>query len=711
MDSLLKRLPEPTLRQIVLLVDDQAEVLDSLADALDDGDGALTILKAQSGEAALELLMEHEVALALVDVQMPAMDGYDLVQWIRGNSRTRNVPVILLTGAEAGSAALLRGYEAGAIDYLCKPISAPILKSKVGVLLELDRNKQRLQQACARIDNTKAYYESMLNAAGEGMIGIDRSGRIRFANPAARTMLEASAEQLKNADYRLFYPGSGSADARWEDTPFFDTLRMGQDCRFDDAVLRRADGELFPASLCASALGGAGEGVVLMFQDISARKRLEQQVQRQAETDKLTGLNNRIGFKTVLKMAVERARRRGGSMALMFVDLDHFKRINDTLGHEVGDQLLSAVAQRLRECVRTYDVVSRTGGDEFAVVLDELEDSACAAPVARKILDALREPVLLDGGMRVVVGASIGIACYPECGADLDLLMQAAGVAVYQAKRDGRNLYHFYMPEMNARARQRLLLEQALRAAVAADEFMLHYQPQVDIGNGRVVGFEALLRWNHAGIGSVAPSTFVPMLEETGLIIPTGQWVFSTGCRQRHDWDGALPEQCSLSVNLSPRQFADRKLVSQIRQVLDANALPPYQLEIELTESMLMADTEHTRSVLRALKDLGLKLSVDDFGTGYSSLAYLKQFTLDALKIDKQFIDNLTCSQKDAAIARSIIQLAHNLGLQVIAEGVETAAQVAALRHLGCDVVQGFYFGKPVPASEVTQFPQEMALG
>jgi EAL domain-containing protein (putative c-di-GMP-specific phosphodiesterase class I) len=288
--------------------------------------------------------------------------------------------------------------------------------------------------------------------------------------------------------------------------------------------------------------------------------------------------------------------------------------------------------------------------------------------------------------------------------------MQAAGVAVYQAKRDGRNLFHFYVPEMNARARQRLLLEQALRVAVAGDEFALHYQPQVDISDGRVVGFEALLRWNHDDIGQIAPSTFVPMLEETGLIIPAGQWVFSTGCRQRHDWDGMLPEQCSLSVNLSPRQFADKNLVPQIRRVLEANALPPYQLEIELTESMLMADTEHTRSVLRALKDIGLKLSVDDFGTGYSSLAYLKQFTLDALKIDKQFIDNLTCSQKDAAIARSIIQLAHNLGLQVIAEGVETASQVATLRHLGCDVVQGFYFGKPVPACEVTQLPREMAL-
>jgi EAL domain-containing protein (putative c-di-GMP-specific phosphodiesterase class I) len=344
------------------------------------------------------------------------------------------------------------------------------------------------------------------------------------------------------------------------------------------------------------------------------------------------------------------------------------------------------------------------------VVLDELDHGASAAHIASKILTALRQPFRLEDGMQVAISASIGIATFPECAEDIDLLMQAAGVAMYQAKSDGRNLYHFYMPEMNAKARQRLMLEQALRLAVKDDEFSLHYQPQVDIASGNVVGYEALLRWQHEQIGRVAPSTFVPMLEETGLIIPMGQWVFSTGCRQRHAWDGVLPEQCVLSVNLSPRQFVDKKLVSQIQQVLETNELPAYQLEIELTESMLMSNTEHTREVLRSLKRLGLKLSVDDFGTGYSSLAYLKQFSLDALKIDKQFIDHLTTSKKDEAIARSIIQLGHNLGMQVIAEGVETGEQVEALQELGCDVVQGFYFGRPVPAGEVVGLPHAMAV-
>jgi diguanylate cyclase (GGDEF)-like protein len=589
MDSLLTQPDMPAYQQIVLLIDQPDQAASSLVRFLQTQQ--VQLLHADSGEQALDMLLEHDVALVLADIDQPGMDGYDITRWVRANSRTRHIPVILLGSGAWDQASIERAHAAGAIDYLSKPVSGAVLASKVAAPLELERNRRRLSQAISHIDS------------------------------------------------------------------------------------------------------------------------LKEQLQRQAVTDHLTGLNNRSGFKAAFRMAMERARRARKSVALMFIDLDHFKRINDTLGHGVGDFLLAAVAQRLRECVRSYDIVSRIGGDEFSVVLDALDDASGAAHIAGKILSALRMPFRLEDGMQVTISASIGIASYPECSDDIDLLMQAAGVAMYQAKSDGRNLYHFYMPEMNAKARHRLMLEQALRVAVEDDEFFLHYQPQVDIGSGRVVGFEALLRWDHQRIGRVAPSTFVPMLEETGLIIPMGQWVFSTGCRQRHAWGGMLPEQCSLSVNLSPRQFADKNLVPQIRRVLEMNQLPAYQLEIELTESMLMSNTEHTRGLLRSLKDLGLKLSVDDFGTGYSSLAYLKQFALDALKIDKQFIDHLTTSRKDEAIARSIIQLGHNLGMQVIAEGVESAEQVEVLQQLGCDVVQGFYFGRPVPAGEVTRLPHAMTVG
>jgi diguanylate cyclase (GGDEF)-like protein/PAS domain S-box-containing protein len=709
MDSLLNTPAEPALRQIVLLVDAGADAQSRLAGFLQDHD--VCLLHAHTSEQALEILLDHDVALVLADAGLPGMDGYELTRWVRDNSRTRHIPVILLSSGIWDNASIARAYEAGAIDYLGKPVAEPVLSSKVAVLLELDGNRRRLRQAISHIDHTKAYYESMLNAAGEGVIGLDREGRIRFANPAARLMLKVEKAQLDDADFRLFYPFPEGAGPQWEDTPFFHCLRQGTENRMEETFFVRHDRTHFPVSLIVSPLAGHGDGMVIVFQDISQRKALEEQLQRQSVTDHLTGLNNRSGFKAAFRLALERARRVRKSVALMFIDLDHFKRINDTLGHAVGDFLLTSVSSRLRECVRSYDIVSRIGGDEFSVVLDELDDAASAAHIAGKILTALRHPFRLEDGMQVTISASIGIASFPECSDDVDMLMQAAGVAMYQAKSDGRNLYHFYMPEMNAKARHRLMLEQALRVAVEDDSFFLHYQPQVDIGSGKVVGYEALLRWDHERIGRIAPSTFVPMLEETGLIIPMGQWVFSTGCRQRHAWEGMLPEQCSLSVNLSPRQFADKNLVPQIKRVLEANQLPPYQLEIELTESMLMSNTEHTRGLLRSLKELGLKLSVDDFGTGYSSLAYLKQFALDALKIDKQFIDHLTTSAKDKAIARSIIQLGHNLGMQVIAEGVETADQVETLQQLGCDVVQGFYFGRPVPAGEVGRMPLAMVMG
>lgn len=708
MDALLKNSSNISFRQTILLVDQHSGNLEHLHSVLDNGH--LILRRAGSGTEAMEMLLQHEASLILMDVDMPDMSGYDLAQLIRGNRKTRSIPIIFISDKEYDEAASLRGYRAGAIDYLAKPINSLILHSKVAVFLELDQSRRRLQSAYSSLDSTKAYYESILNAAGEGMLGIDCDGKIRFANPAALHMLGCSNDELIGKDFHAFYPASEDEDLDWRSTPFFQCCQAGLEIRIDDACFHRSGGENFPVSLCCSAMAGQTEGIVVVFQDISGNKRLREQLRRQEVTDHLTELANRNGFKAELQSTLERAKRNHKSVAVMFIDLDHFKRINDTLGHEVGDHLLQSVAMRLKECVRSYDLVSRIGGDEFTVVLGELDESAGSAIIARKILASLRRPFSLKEGTRITVGASIGISSFPECGSDVDVLMQAADVAMYHAKSEGRNSYQFYLPEMNAKAKSRLVLEQALRSAVEDDEFSLKYQPQIDLGSGRVVGFEALLRWQHEHIGTVSPSTFVPMLEETGLIVPIGQWVFSTGCRQRQLWKSMLPEQCSLSVNLSPRQFTDKNLIEVIRHVLEINELPAYQLEIELTESMLMQDTVYTQELLHSLKKMGVKLSVDDFGTGYSSLAYLKQFELDALKIDKQFIDNLTISRKDAAIATSIIQLAHNLGLQVVAEGVETIEQVGLLQELGCDVVQGYYFGAPITATEVERFPHEIIV-
>ncbi|MGV3740686.1 MAG: putative bifunctional diguanylate cyclase/phosphodiesterase [Burkholderiaceae bacterium] len=708
MDALLKPSASISFRQSILVVSRNADHTLRLEDMLENIH--IGIIKAHSAGEALLHLQHAEVSLVLIDADSPGLDAYETANYIRGMRSSRQVPIIFIGAPATREANIIRAYRAGAIDFISKPLTSSILQSKIAVLLELEQNRRQLQQAYARLDGTKDYYESILNAAGEGMLGLDGKGIIRFANPAALQMLDCTEEQIVGKSFQAFYPGHDVEAKAWEKTPFFTCLATSGKQRIDETFFCKSDGSLFPVALSCSSLSGRAEGIVLVFQDITERKRLEERLTRQAVTDHLTELANRNGFKASLQTSLERARRSGKCVAVMFIDLDHFKRINDTLGHDVGDHLLQSAALRLKESVRAYDVISRIGGDEFTVVLGELDDAADAAVIARKILTELRKPFTLKEGTEITIGASIGISTFPECGNDVDVLMQAADVAMYQAKLDGRNLYHFYLPEMNAKARQRLVLEQALRIAVEDDEFNLFYQPQIDLASGKIVGFEALLRWQHENIGTVSPSTFVPVLEETGLIVPIGQWVFATSCRHRRQWNRLLPEQCSLSVNLSARQFADRNLVQQIRRVLELNNLPPHQLEIELTESMLMQDTEYTQSVLRSLKELGLKLAIDDFGTGYSSLAYLKQFSLDTLKIDKQFIDQLTTSEKDAAIATSIIQLAHNLGLQVIAEGVETEAQVRKLRELGCDMVQGYYFGRPISSWDVAKLPKAMLV-
>ncbi len=701
MNSPGNRSPELAYRQTILLVDDRAENLASMEALLDDG--VRELLSATSGEQALQLLLSQEVSLVLLDVQMPVMNGYEVARLMRGNRKTRGIPIIFITAIERDEAAAIRGYQAGAIDYIMKPVNSVVLQSKVALFLELDLARHRLQEAYLRLENTKAYYESMLNAAGEGVIGVDEAGIVKFVNPAALQMLASRADDVIGRSFSQFLlPPAATNDP--DDNSPWKNLRRANAPAVDEANCLRSDGSTFLASYCRSPLAGRVDGEVIVFQDITERRALEEELRQQTVTDFLTGLGNRNAFKAALHAAIEHARRSGSHVALMFIDLDHFKRINDNLGHEIGDLLLRAVARRLKDQVRTYDIVARLGGDEFTIVLGDLAFPDDAAAVAKKILNALRQPFTLREDIDVVVSASIGISTFPGCGGDIEALMRTADVAMYQAKRDGRNMHVYYLPEMNERGHGALLLEQGLRVSVEKEALALHYQPQFDLVTGRMVGLEALLRWDHRG-SAIPPSVFVPILEDTGLMIRAGQWVIAAGCRQRKAWADLLPPDCTVALNLSARQFADKFLVQTIQRVLEQTGLPARQVELELTESMLMTNTECAATVLGVLKSMGLRLSIDDFGTGYSSLAYLKQFPLDALKIDRQFIHNLTTSDKDAAIATSIIQLAHNLGLDVVAEGVENETQLATLNALGCDIVQGFYFSRPVPANEVARLP------
>lgn len=699
-------LSEPEkVRQAILLVDDRVENLVALEAILDDG--SLLLLRAQSGEEALQILLEHEVALVLLDVAMPGMDGYEVASLMRSSRRTRNIPIIFITAFLRDDMSMQEGYQRGAIDYLLKPVNSAILRCKVAIFLELDRRQRLLQHAYNRLDSQRAFYQSILDAAAEGVIGINAEGYIVFSNPAAARILQLEAGHLLRQPLARFLVIQD--EGGWETHPCRSVISLKEEWRDDDAEFVNGKGQRFPASYSCSPLAGSDAGAVLVFQDITQRKALEEQLRLLALTDHLTGLCNRNGFKTALSKSLERNKRTNKHIAIMFIDLDHFKQVNDTLGHDAGDALLQSVAAELKASVRSNDTVARLGGDEFTVILEDLEAPEDCALIARKILAALRRP--LSAGTQhldIIVGASIGIATYPGCGNDAGSLMQAADVAMYRAKTDGRNGYQFFTPEMNAKAEARLMLEQSLRKALDQRELSLYYQAQIDIRDNRIVGLEALMRWQHPEAGLVSPAVFVPLLEETGLIMSVGPWVIEEACAQRARWreSGLLTDDCHLAINISARQFRDHSLLAELRRCLNKYGLAPGMIEIELTEGSLMQDTDLARRILSELRRMGIGLAVDDFGTGYSSLSYLKQFELDVLKIDKSFVEQITENPKDAALAASIIALAHNLGLGVVAEGVETAEQLALLQQQGCEVVQGFYFARPLPASEV-----ELLLG
>jgi diguanylate cyclase (GGDEF)-like protein len=430
------------------------------------------------------------------------------------------------------------------------------------------------------------------------------------------------------------------------------------------------------------------------------RKRIEEQLHYQAAYDALTGMPNRRMFGDRLREEVARAARSGGTVAVMFIDLDHFKEVNDTLGHHMGDRLLVEVASRLRACVRTSDVVARLGGDEFVVILPDHGDAVSLQRIAQSILDVVRQPLPLDGHT-AYVAASIGIACYPTDADSVDQLTTYADRAMYAAKEAGRNAYRFFTPPMHQQARSRLMLANDLRLALAGDQLQVWLQPIVDLATGRVCKAEALLRWQHPERGMVPPDQFIPIAEETGLIVELGDWIFRQAAGAARQWlalsHGA---PCQVSVNVSPRQFISGNLVDNWLAALRDMDVPPHCIVIEITEGLLLSDRADVVDKLARLRHAGMQLALDDFGTGYSAMAYLKKFNIDYLKVDRSFVRDLDTDPSDKAIAEAIVVMAHKLGLKTIAEGVETAAQRDLLGLVGCDLVQGYLYARPMPVAE-----------
>jgi diguanylate cyclase (GGDEF)-like protein/PAS domain S-box-containing protein len=463
---------------------------------------------------------------------------------------------------------------------------------------------------------------------------------------------------------------------------------------------RRKDGSTFPVEVTTNYLEYGGKSFAFSFvKDITERKRYEEQLKHLATHDELTGLANRALLQDRLEQSIHFAHRSGRIVAALLLDLDRFKVINDSLGHAFGDKLLCDVAHRLRQAVREADTVARMGGDEFVILLAEVAEPGDVGLVATKILKLLAEPYHLEK-REITVTASLGVSLYPKDSDEGATLIRNADIAMYRAKKSGGNTFSFYAPDMNKRVLDTLELESALRHALDRGEFRLHYQPKINLTNGRVIGCEALVRWCHPQRGMVSPADFSPLAEETGLIVPLGAWVLKEACRQNRAWQAEGLPALRVAVNLSARQFHQGDLPNLIRETLVETGLDPQWLELELTESMVMGDPTQTVSLMAELKRLGVHLALDDFGTGYSSLAYLSRFTIDCLKIDRSFVKGIVADPGSATIATAIIALAHRMRLRVVAEGVETEAQLGYLRKYGCDEMQGFLFSRPLPAEE-----------
>jgi diguanylate cyclase (GGDEF)-like protein/PAS domain S-box-containing protein len=474
---------------------------------------------------------------------------------------------------------------------------------------------------------------------------------------------------------------------------------------------RRKDGRLFPKWLVISVIRNAAgevENYVASFTDISERKEAADRLMHLAYHDPLTHLPNRLAFDSQLELIIRSCTRDNQQMALMLIDLDRFKTVNDTLGHHVGDDLLKSVALRLRECVRASDIVARLGGDEFVVVLPEIESALTAASVAGKVQRFLADRHEV-GEHQLYATPSIGISIFPSDGRDSDTLLRNADVAMYHAKSAGRNNYQFYAARMNEAAGERLAMENALRLAVSnitteSCQFSLHFQPQTQVESGKVVCLEALARWTHPTLGSIPPSRFIALAEDTGLIQPLGDWVFWESCRHARMLKNLGFDGIRIAVNISAQQLRHENLPLMVRGAMACYELAPSDLELEITESTAMQNPEITLSILNQLSDMGIALAIDDFGTGYSSLAYLKHLPIQRLKLDQSFVKDIESDRSDAAICSATIALGHNLSLELVAEGVETTAQRDFLAKLGCDVLQGYLFSKPLPASEIIQY-------
>lgn len=697
-------------RPLAIVIDDDISMRFSIQAALEKY--GLDVKSAENGKEGLQLIIEDLPDLILLDVVMPLMDGFETCRTIRSLPGNDYTQVLMVTGLDDNES-IEKAFQAGANGFVTKPLNWTMLSHEVKYMLRAGKAFKELSKSKNRLVKTQ-------NMAKLGSWEIHLNSQKFHCSESARA-LHGVLHVAENIDY----------------LDFFSTIREEDRTGVIERVNRAIDlQEPFSINYQLSPQTGTpryilnqgellyndkNEAEVLFcsVQDVTELKLAEEEIRTLAFYDSLTGLANRMFFLSRLEQELAYAHRHDQTVALLYLDLDQFKNINDSFGHHVGDMLLKKVAEILRQCIRSTDLVSRMegrpeetliarlGGDEFTIILSGIERPDNAAMVARRILEMINTTFSLDGE-QVTTSTSIGISIYPTDGEDASILLKHADTAMYQAKKQGRNNYQFFIEKLNAQAQARFKLEMGIPVAFENDEFELHYQPKHNVQTGELVGAEALIRWNHPEKGYISPSLFIPIAEESGQIDLINEWVITIGCRQWQKWisDGFYPGL--LSVNLSGYKFGQQPVLKNLDAILVECALSPNYLEIEITENILMREAKETMQAFEKLQRLGIRIAIDDFGTGYSSLSYLTSFHVDTLKIDRSFVSNCLTKPKSLVIVKAIVAMGQSLGMKVVAEGVETESDLEFIRQITVDEAQGFYFSKAMPAETFTEYLSKM---
>jgi diguanylate cyclase (GGDEF)-like protein/PAS domain S-box-containing protein len=678
----------------ILIVDDTPANLGVAVDFL-EGKG-FTVLVAQDGEEGLQRAQLVLPDLILLDVMMPGIDGFETCRRLKKTESTKDIPVIFMT-ALADTSDKVKAFAAGAVDYVSKPFQVEELLARINTHLSLRTAQKLLASQNEELKVSEIRYHRLFETAKDGILLLDlKTGLITDVNVSVINMLGFSRDNYlgrKLCDIQPF-------DTVPECATTLAPLQARDSVSFDHWRLTAKNTSLVDVEFVASAYDVDGARMVQCnIRDITNRIRDEERITYMALHDALTGLPNRTLLKDRLIQSIAMACRNNKRVAVLMLDLDHFKDINDSLGHQIGDGLLEALAKRLKSSLRDSDTVARIGGDEFVIALPEASSDLDIEEIVQKLLVALHEPFRIEGHELVVTG-SIGIAKYPDDGENPGVLLRVADMAMYAAKSSLRGSYRFFTPELDRSTQRRISLANDLRQACAHGEFVLYYQPQVSTKSGAITGVEALMRWNHPTRGMIGPMEFIPMLEQMGMMIEIGTWVLHTACAQNIAWQREGLTPVWMAVNVSAQQFYRGDLVRIVEEALRISGLESKWLELELTETLTLDDSEIALNIMRRLKLLGIRLSLDDFGTGWSSLSYLRKFPLDRIKIDQSFMRDIPLVGPAEAVVTSIIDLARNLGFATIAEGVETTQQLDYLDLKKCDEIQGFIYSPPLPAKD-----------